>query len=276
MDHDDDRMIGRILSRREALALFGAAGALLLPGCGSKGSGSTSPTTAASRPTASTTAGTTASTAAATAASTAASTATTAPPQVGAPSCVARPAIEQGPFFVDEKLNRSDVRTDPSDGSATPGVPLEITFRLARLSGASCTALAGGTIDIWSASASGEYSDIASEGTAGKKFLRGFQTTDADGVATFTTNYPGWYRGRTVHLHVKIRPTSGQALTTQLFFDDALSDKLFALPPYSGRGQRDTNNAGDRIYSQGGSQMILSLTPKGQGYAGAFDVGLQM
>ena len=265
MEHDDDRMIGRILSRREALALFGAAGAFLLPGCGSNGSSSTSPTTVAPGPTASSTT-----------AATAGPTTTTVAAPVATPACVASPAIEEGPFFVDEKLNRSDVRTDPSDGSATPGVPLEITFRLARLSGTSCTALAGGTIDIWSASATGKYSDITSEGTAGRKFLRGFQTTDAGGVATFTTNYPGWYGGRAVHLHVKIRPTSGQALTTQLFFDDSLSDKVLAQSPYSGRGQRDTRNASDRIYAQGGSQMMLALTPKGQGYAVTFDIGLKM
>jgi protocatechuate 3,4-dioxygenase beta subunit len=266
MEHDDDRPIGHVLSRREALTLFGAAGVLLLPACGGRSTATSAATTTS--PATSTTAA-----AVATTTTTGAATQT----QVAAPSCIARPAIEEGPFFVDEKLNRSDVRTDPSDGSLSPGTPLTLTFRLARLSGTSCTALAGAMIDIWSASAAGTYSDEGSEGTSGKKYLRGFQTTDANGAATFTTVYPGWYQGRTVHLHVKIRPTAGQALTTQLFFDDALSDKVFAQAPYSGRGQRDTRNSTDRIFTgQGGSQMVLALTPDPQGFAGAFDIGLQM
>lgn len=264
MSDDDDRPVGRILSRREALALFGAAGVLLVPACARNASTSASTST-------STTAGSAATTATPPTAPAAAAT------QVAAPSCIARPAIEEGPFFVDEKLNRSDVRTDPSDGSPAPGTPLKVTFRLARLSGTVCTALAGATIDIWSADAAGKYSDESSQGTSGKKFLRGFQTTDANGAATFTTVYPGWYTGRAIHLHVKIRPTTGQALTTQLFFDDALSDAVLAQSPYSGRAKRDTRNTGDRIYSQqGGSQMLLALTPDGGGYAGTFDIGLQM
>jgi protocatechuate 3,4-dioxygenase beta subunit len=264
MDHDDDRPVGHILSRREALSLFGAAGVLLLPACSSKKPQATSTTT--------TTVGGQSSTTQA-----AGATTTPAPAaQVAAPSCVARPAIEEGPFFVDEKLNRSDVRVDLTDGATTPGVPLKITFRVARLSGSACTALPGATVDIWSATAAGKYSDEASQGTAGNKVLRGFQATDANGLATFTTVYPGWYSGRAVHVHVKIRPTQGQALTTQLFFDDTVSDNVFAQPPYSSRPTRDTRNANDRIFGQGGSQTLLALTRDGQGYAAAFDVGLQM
>lgn len=118
-------------------------------------------------------------------------------------------------------------------------------------------------------------SDIAREGTAGKRFLRGFQTTDVNGLATFTTVYPGWYSGRAVHLHVKVRPTLAQALATQLFFDDSLSDKVLAQSPYTARGQRDTRNSNDQFYAQGGSKTMLTLDPDGQGYAGTFSIGLQ-
>src|SRR5262249_10953573 len=138
-----------------------------------------------------------------TAASTA-TTATTATPTtttagtVAAPSCVVVPALTEGPYFVDEKLNRSDIRTDPSDSSARPGTPLRINVRVSRLSGSSCTALSGATVDVWHCDAGGLYSDESANNTVGKKFLRSYQTTDANGACAFTTIYPGWYMGRAV------------------------------------------------------------------------------
>ena len=196
------------------------------------------------------------------------------------PSCIVRPSLTEGPYFVDEKLNRSDIRSDPSDGSVSPGVPLRIVMNVGSVDGSSCTTLAGALVDIWHCDAAGVYSGVASEGSAGKKFLRGYQATDANGRAEFRTIYPGWYRGRAVHIHFKIRAPAGSSrsyeFTSQLFFDDALSDRVYANVPYRSEGGRDVRNTDDGIYRSDGDKLLLALAPEGSGYAGTFDIGLRM
>lgn len=251
----------RNLNRREMLALMGSAALVGIVGCDSgSNSGSPSPT------------GTAASTAAAGTSPTATSTA------AATVACVVRPEQTEGPYFVDEKLERSDIRSDPSDGSVRAGVPLQLVFNVYQMSGSGCVPLAGALVDVWQCDAAGVYSDV--QGSAGKKFLRGYQTTNAQGVARFTTIIPGWYQGRTVHTHFKIRtnPTSGRGLefTSQLFFDDTLIDQIFAQAPYSSRGQRSTRNNNDGIFSQGGSQLMLPMTRSGESYTGTFDIALQV
>ncbi len=201
-------------------------------------------------------------------------------PTAGATSCVVRPALTEGPYFVDERLNRSDIRSDPASGSVRPGVPLQLTFAISRLSGTTCAALAGVFVDVWHCDALGVYSDVADMGfnTRGSKFLRGYQQTDAAGRAQFTTIYPGWYAGRAVHLHFKIRTSlSGPAseFTSQVFFDEAVTDRVHAQSPYSQKGRRNTSNASDGIYQGGGSQLLLALAAQGTGYAANFDLAMQ-
>lgn len=97
---------------------------------------------------------------------------------------------------------------------------------------------------------------------------------------TFTTIYPGWYSGRAVHLHYKVRGTSNSQsfeFTSQLFFDDSLTTQVFAAnAPYNTRGARTTFNSGDSIYSQGGSTTLLALGASGSGYAGTLNLGLDL
>lgn len=128
-------------------------------------------------------------------------------------------------------------------------------------------------VDLWHCDHRGAYSD------GDEKFLRGYQVTDARGRARFKTIYPGWYSGRTVHIHFKLRSAPatrpGFDFTSQLYFDDALTDRVYAQPPYAARGSRPTRNNRDGIYRHGGSQLLLSLAPSGAGYAGTFEVGLQ-
>lgn len=302
---NDDRPVGRVLSRRETLALFGMSATALLAACSTGGaataigatatgtaqSGATQPASAATRAPGGSTATTGSATARGAEAATAANP-TTLASQVAAvgtaaaastgttSGCVVRPEMTEGPYFVDEKLNRSDIRSDPSDNSVRPGIPLALAFSVQSVTGAACTPLAGATVDIWHCDAQGSYSDVQSANTAGKKFLRGSQTTDASGAAKFTTIYPGWYQGRAVHIHFKIRTTNpaGQAyeFTSQLFFDDALSDQVYALVPYASRGKRDTTNARDGIFRNGGDQMLLAPTKAGDGYTATFAVGLDL
>lgn len=253
----DDVPVGRVLSRREVLALLGGS---VVAACGPAVVSAPSPNSAAASPAISGATGPPAAPA---------TTAVT----VAVPSCVVRPALTDGPFFVDEKLDRSDIRSDPATAAVSAGVPLMLTFNVSRLSGSTCTGLADAVVDLWQCDALGVYSDVPGPG-AGRKFLRGFQRTDAQGRAPFTTVYPGWYQGRTVHLHFKIRSGS-QEFTSQLFFDDALSDIVFAQAPYSQRSNRPTRNANDGIYGQNGRQLTLQCMPSGGGsYAAAFDIGL--
>jgi protocatechuate 3,4-dioxygenase beta subunit len=257
---DDDAPVGRILSRREVLALLGGSGAALLAACAPGTLASPLPTTAAQTSAAATSA-------AATTAAAAASAVTT------LPSCIVRPALTEGPYFVDEKLDRTDIRSDPGTGAMRPGAVLTLNFLVSRVSGSACTALSGAMVDVWHCDALGVYSDVDS--ARGQKFLRGFQNTDASGSAKFTTVYPGWYQGRAVHIHFKIRPTSSSEFTSQLFFDDALSTQVFAQAPYSQKGtQGITRNASDGIYQQSGGKLLLNVTKSGDAYAATFDIGL--
>jgi protocatechuate 3,4-dioxygenase beta subunit len=192
------------------------------------------------------------------------------------PRCVVRPQQTEGPYFVDEKLDRSDIRADPASGEVKPGAALALAFTVSRFAPGSCAPLAGARVDVWHCDAVGVYSDVRDPGgsTEGRKFLRGYQATDAAGVARFTTIYPGAYTGRAVHIHFKIRTAQGQAFTSQIYFDDAVTDRVHALPPYAGRGQRRLRNDADGLYRSGGRQLTVTPSPSGQGYAATFDVAL--
>jgi protocatechuate 3,4-dioxygenase beta subunit len=192
-----------------------------------------------------------------------------------AATCAASPAETEGPYFVDERLERSDIRVDPSDGSVQPGVPLELQLNVVQAD-ADCAPASGVQVDVWHASATGVYSDEAAIGSSGEKFLRGYQTTDANGAVTFVTVYPGWYSGRTIHVHVKIRTFSGSTttyeFTSQVYFDDTVTDQVLATSSYDARGARDTTNADDTIYD---GTLLLALTGDGNGgYVGTFTIGV--
>ncbi len=204
--------------------------------------------------------------------------------------CVTAPSMTEGPYFVDEMLKRADIRLDPSDNSVKPGLPLQLTINVFKVDGVSCTPLKDVQVDIWHCDATGLYSDEAANNTVGKKFLRGYQLTDEKGVVSFTTVVPGWYSGRTVHIHMKVRTfsadgTQSYAFNSQLFFDDTLMDQIFTQAPYSGRGKRDTTNKTDNIYKGDtigadahdlGETMLLKLVKDGDGYKAQISVGVDL
>ena len=254
----------RRISRRETLGLIGGAAIAAVVGCGDDEPSATPATSATAAPSR-------AATATASPAVSATGTSTAEPV-----ACVLTLEETEGPYFVDEKLNRSDLTSDPSNGSIKEGVPLALNMTVSTVSGATCTPLAGVLVDMWHCDAEGAYSDISGgagqANTAGQKFLRGYQTTDANGRAAFKTIYPGWYRGRTVHIHFKVRTAEGlESLTSQMFFDEAVTDAVIAEAPYNTRGAPDTTNSTDNIFD---SSLIVSLTEDGSGYAGSFHVGV--
>jgi protocatechuate 3,4-dioxygenase beta subunit len=238
----DDRPVGRVLTRREALAWLGVSGVTLLGGLRPALAGAAEPPRR---------------------------------------TCIARPEQTEGPYFVDTRLHRSDIRSDPGSGAVKAGVPLDVTFRVSRLGDAGCAPIAGAHVDLWHCDAMGVYSDVQDPGfdTTGQQFLRGYQLTDAAGEAAFSTIYPGWYAGRTVHLHFKIRTdpaaSRGDEFTSQLYFEDALNDRVHALEPYARKGARKSRNDRDGIFRRGGRELLLAPARKGPGYAATFDVALR-
>jgi protocatechuate 3,4-dioxygenase beta subunit len=254
---NDDIPVGKILTRRDALKLLGVGSAAFLAACAALETTSTLVPTAVSTQGSSTT-----------------STAL---------DCVVRPELTIGPYFVDDQLNRSDIRSEPSDNSVREGFPLTLNLTVASVGDNSCTAIEGAQIDVWHCDALGQYSGVSDQGfdTSGQKFLRGYQLTDATGKAQFVTIYPGWYSGRAVHIHFTIRTKSADGgdyqFTSQFFFDDTLTDQIHALEPYAGKGQRDTLNTNDNIFNGGGDQLLLNLEgDPTNGYTSTFNVGLDL
>ena len=232
---NDDQPIGQILTRREALKFLGIGGAVLLASCAAPNATSTLIPTI--NPTV--------------------STGTTQVPasSVATLDCVVRPELTIGPYFVDGQLNRSDIHSEPSDNSVREGLPLSINIAIASVGNNSCSPIQGAQVDVWQCDAQGVYSGVSDQSfnTTGQKFLRGYQVTDANGRVQFVTIYPGWYSGRTVHIHFTIRTkgADNQAyqFTSQFFFDDNLTDQIHALLPYASKGQRDTRNTNDNIFN---------------------------
>jgi protocatechuate 3,4-dioxygenase beta subunit len=238
------------MSRRTALRLIAAVGAATLVGCG-EGDDASEDTATSAATTATTASGATA-------------------------SCVLTPTLTEGPYFVDERLNRSDI----TGGQA--GLPLRLNISVYNANTAACSAIAGVQVDVWHANGTGAYSDIAMLGTTGQTFLRGYQVTDANGTVAFTTIYPGWYMGRATHIHLKARIFNAAGnttleATTQLFFDDSVTDSVYANnAPYNTRGARDTRNAQDNIFN-GNTILLLALTGSSTaGYTGAMTIGIAL
>jgi protocatechuate 3,4-dioxygenase beta subunit len=195
----------------------------------------------------------------------------------GLVSCVLTPELTEGPYYIPGEK----VRRNITEGK--PGVLLEL--HLGVLDVSTCHALAGATVDIWHCDGGGIYSGFVAASTGGaagggggptdkRTFLRGIQPANAQGVATFQTIYPGWYRGRTVHIHVKVHLGGNVVHTGQLFFSDALTDTVYKSSPYKARPNRDTRNADDSIYKNGGSKSVLTVQKSGAGYVAKVTMGV--
>ena len=170
-------------------------------------------------------------------------------PMEGSPSCSLTPEQTEGPFYFDADKIRSDIR-EKHEGA-------ELKMRLQVRTAGECNPLRDAVVDIWHCDASGEYSFEPDT------FCRGAQATNADGIAEFTTVYPGWYQGRTVHIHAKVHVDNQTVLTTQLTFDDDFTAKVFEREPYAQRTGRDTFNENDGIFDEA---TVMKVTEEGDGY----------
>jgi protocatechuate 3,4-dioxygenase beta subunit len=193
------------------------------------------------------------------------------------PVCTLTPEQIEGPFYLDQARTREDI----SEGK--PGVPLQLTLRVLEVS-AACAPIPYAAVDVWQCDALGIYSGY--EGVAiaprhvepvdDKTFLRGTQLTDAAGAVRFRTIYPGWYSGRTPHVHLKVR-VGGKAATTQLYFPDEVTNAVYARAPYDRHPNRDTTNATDRFLGPIADKSLLTwrMERAGDGYVATATVALR-
>ena len=246
----DDHPTGQILSRRDALKLLGAGSASLFAWSAAPGVTDTFiPNSMAGT----------------------------------ALDCIVRPELKIGPYFVDNQLNRSDIRFEPADRSITAGAPLTLNIGVFAVTAYRCVPLEGAQVDVWHCDAQGVYSGIKGWpfDTTGLIFLRGYQLTDPKGQVQFKTIYPGWYSGRTVHIHVMIRMTTAEGqyyeFISQLFFSDTLTDRVHTLKPYTRKQPRPTRNASDSVYADVGYQLLLNVTgSNSSSYLARINIGLDL
>lgn len=259
-----------LLSRREALAAAGAlglgTGALGLLGCGGDGGAATG----------------------------------------DARACVLTPEQTQGPYYVDDRLVRADIT------EGRPGLPLQLALTVQEAG--SCAAIPGATVEVWHCDAGGVYSGFTAVGAGGgpprgggrppgapppsggpppgappsepatdrerrpadrTRFLRGAQRSDPAGRVGFRTIYPGWYQGRTPHIHVMVHVGDDRVHTGQLYFDDRVTAAVHRRPPYAAHGQPTTVNRTDGIFAEGGERSMLALARAGGGYMGRLGLAVR-
>jgi protocatechuate 3,4-dioxygenase beta subunit len=226
-------------TRREALALFGAAGAALAAGCGSDSP--TSPTDPGNGGTGG-----------------------------AGGACAVSPTETVGPFPSLADFIRSDIR----EGRAGTPVTLNITVVNAN---ASCAPVAGAMVDVWQTDAAGHYSQYAQGGYDGRgdTFLRGVQTTDANGRVVFTTIYPGWYQGRATHVHVEVTVNGRSVKVTQIAFPEETNAAVYAQGVYASRGANPIRNTQDGIFADSiGSELASVSGTPASGLTAGFTVGI--
>ena len=222
-----------------------------------------------------------------------------------AASCVLTPEVTEGPYWIENGLTRRDIR------AGRPGLPLEIVFTVENAK--TCNPIANADVEIWHCDAGGVYSGYESQSQGGsgapgqppggtpptgpptgappaagggghqtptddKRYLRGHQKSDADGKVSFLTVFPGWYRGRTPHVHLKVHVGGSVVHTGQVFFNEATTAAVYKRAPYKSHGQPDTSHAADTIYAAAGKgKAVLKLgkRPGGKpGYRGTITLGI--
>jgi len=237
----------RTFSRRQALGLLGAASAAVAAACGS------SPTT----PTATTTSG---------GSSTGGTTTSSA--------CAVSPNETAGPYPDRTGMvsNSAFYRQDITEGKS--GLPLTLALTVVNVANG-CAPVANANVEIWQCDASGTYSEYGS--AAGQTFLRGLQATNANGVVTFRTVYPGWYMGRATHIHLQVYLNGAVVKTTQVAFPETVSAAVYRTGVYASHGQNSTTNSSDNVFSDGTDHELAALAgDTSSGYTATLTVGISV
>jgi len=186
----------------------------------------------------------------------------------GVAQCILTPELTQGPFYVPGEAIRHDI----TEGKA--GTPFLLSCGVVNAS--TCKPIAKAAVDVWHCDAGGVYSGAIAN-NSGTNFLRGVQRTNARGIATFKTIYPGFYAGRAVHIHVKVHVGGNVVHTGQLFFPAAVTEAVYAKEPYSAHGSSpDTPNAQDAIFRNGGRYGMLVVRRAAAGYTGRITMGVHV
>lgn len=191
----------------------------------------------------------------------------------GADVCVLTPEVTEGPYYFDPELERADIT------EGRPGIPLRLRLQVVDQT---CQAMEGARVDVWHCDATGLYSGYAGQGedgnadTTGETFMRGTLFSDGNGLVEFLTVYPGWYRGRTTHIHFKVYLDQNTVLTGQIFFPDALSEFIYRnVETYGERSaERDTLNTGDSIANQATHASFAYVKELSDAYLAAMIVGV--
>ena len=189
------------------------------------------------------------------------------PRDAAAASCLLQREVTEGPYYLDLDLVRRNIK-----GGRT-GTPLTLRFQV--VDATTCKPIRNAAVEIWHTDAEGEYSGV--EGNGGT-WLRGIQRTGASGRVRFETIFPGWYRGRTPHIHMKVFVSGDEVHTGQVFFRRAATRAVYGQGRYAARGQADMTNREDMIYREAGSRALLDLRRKGSriaaGYTGSLTIGV--
>ena len=188
-----------------------------------------------------------------------------------ASTCRLTPETTEGPYYIDVDSIRRDIREDREGQMLRVGI---------RVLDSACRPIPDAVVEIWHCDATGLYSGFEAASTGGggpgrpggvssapddTRYLRGGQITDPDGIAEFVTVYPGWYRGRTVHIHTKVHVGNREVLTSQVFFDEGATQAVYEQEPYASDAGLLTFNRDDRIFDE---RLVLTLTRENGAYLG--------
>lgn len=192
----------------------------------------------------------------------------------GGNTCVLYPAQTIGPCYAAMPATRADI----SDGIA--GLPLRLSLLVMRSDG--CTPVPDASVDIWHSGVDGFYSAFATgticnpgtQDVRSETFCRGVQTTNENGRVDFNTIFPGWYTGRAIHIHFTIRLNDRESVTSQLYFQEALTEEILAQGEYEARGKPSTTNSTDFIFMAGGTpeEVLFSTAKRPDGVLHAWKV----
>jgi protocatechuate 3,4-dioxygenase beta subunit len=194
----------------------------------------------------------------------------------GNSDCHIIPEETAGPYpdKIGMLANPDYFRSDITEGKS--GLPLALTLTISNTNSA-CAPLANADVEIWHCDADGNYSEYTQPGYdgTGETFLRGVQTTDANGEVTFTTIYPGWYQGRVTHIHFQVYVSGKLVKTSQLAFEDETTTAIYKTGVYATKGQNSITTASDMVFSDDDEYQIASLTGNTtSGYKATLAVGV--